>query len=405
MDVLVGRQPILDKYNRTVAYELLFRSGTRNSFDGSDGSAASTAVITNSFLTIGCNRVLGVKRGFINFTRALLLGDYAFLLPKDRVVIEVLEDVEPDAEVVEACRKLREAGYSIALDDITPANACSPLLAHADYAKLDWLALEAGDIRPLCARFRDRGITLLAEKVESKEDFESALSNGCELFQGYYFALPEILSAKQAPSSKLACLRLIAELQKPELNFDRLESLIGTDLGLTQKLLCFVNSAAFSHRRKIESLNQVFIYLGEDNIRKWVSLTALSKAAGGKAEELVTASLVRARFCELAAESSRLSGRNSSCFLAGLLSLLDAMIGRPLAELVEDLDLDAQVADAILGKPRGPDSLGAVLDLAVAFERSDFDAAGRMAAAIGISMAIAGEIHLDAMAWADGLPR
>jgi c-di-GMP-related signal transduction protein len=241
MDVLVGRQPILDRRNHTVAYELLFRSGMENRFDGTDGSVASTAVISNAFLTIGCNRVLCAKLGFINFTRTLLVEGHANILPKEQVVIEVLEDVEPDAEVVEACRKLKEAGYSMALDDVGAADAQLPLQSYAEYVKLDWLKTDAAYRAPLCDYFREKGLRLLAEKVETKEDHESALACGCELFQGFHFARPEILSARQVPSSKLTCLRLISEIQRPDLNFERIEELVRPDVGLTQKLLFFVN--------------------------------------------------------------------------------------------------------------------------------------------------------------------
>lgn len=246
MDVLVGRQPILDKRNQTVAYELLFRSGAENRFDGTDGNVASTAVIANSFLAIGCNRVLGSRLGFINFTRTLLVEGHASLLPKDRVVIEILEDIEPDAEVVEACRKLKDAGYSMALDDVGAADEQSPLHPFVEYAKLDWMALPPDARAPLCAYFRELGLRVLAEKVETKADFDSAVECGCELFQGFFFAKPEILSARQVPTSKMACLRLLSEIQKPDLNFENLESLVRQDIGLTQKLLFFVNSAAFS---------------------------------------------------------------------------------------------------------------------------------------------------------------
>ena len=405
MDVLVGRQPILDKRNQTVAYELLFRSGTENRFDGSDGSVASTAVIANAFLTIGCNRVLGAKRGFINFTRTLLVEGHASVLPKDRVVIELLEDLEPDAEVVESCRKLKEAGYTLALDDVIAPDSRLPLQPFAEYAKLDWMAMGAGDRTPICDHFRQRGIRLLAEKVETKDEFEAALACGCELFQGFYFARPEILSARQVPSSKMACLRLLSEIQKPDLNFECIETLVRPDIGLTQKLLFFVNSAAFPRRSRIGSLPQALVYLGEGNVRKWVMLAALPKMASGKPAELVTASLIRARFCELAAEHAQPRRRASSGFLVGLLSLLDAMVGRPLDELVEELGLETHVADAILGRSPDGDGLRLLLDLAVALERSDFDGALQIAAASGIAPALAGELHLEAMTWADSLSR
>jgi len=405
MDVFVGRQPIFDRYHRTVAYELLFRSGMENRYSAIDGTGATTAVITNAFLNIGCKRVLGTKRGFINFTRPLLVDPEAWILPKERVVIEILEDVEPDAEIVAACRRLQEAGYSIALDDITAANASSPLLPFAEFAKLDWLVLDAEDRRRLSARFRRMGLRLLAEKVETKSDFDAALEHGCELFQGFYFARPEIIAATQVPTAKMACLRLLREIQQPELSYERLETLVRPDVGLAQKLLLFVNAAAFTHQSDIQTLRQAFFYLGENKIRKWVTLAALPNVATGKPAELVTASLIRARFCELAAENSRLSGRASSCFLVGLLSLLDAMVGRPLEELLEEMGLEANVADAILGRSKEDDGLRAVLNMAVAFERADFDAAAALAASVGLAAATAADLHIDAMAWADSLPR
>ncbi|HTP89589.1 MAG TPA: EAL domain-containing protein [Bryobacteraceae bacterium] len=403
--VLVGRQPILDRNGQTFAYELLFRSSAENRFDASDGSTATKAVISNACMAIGCNRVLSGKPGFINFTRQLLLDGQAEVLPKERVVVEVLEDVEPDADVQEVCRRLKERGYRIALDDVTATNADSPLAAFATYIKLDWLALAPADRSPVCNRFLRRGIRLLAEKVETKADFEAARACGCELFQGYYFAKPEILSTTNIPSAKTACLRLIREIQAPELDFDRLESLVKPDIGLTRKLLLFVNAAAFSHQNEIESLSQAFFYLGENNIRKWVMLAALPELGGGGPAELVTLSLVRARLCELVAENSESAGRPGSCFLAGLMSLLDTMVGRPLGELVDDLGLDAQIRDAILGVSGEDDPLRAVLNLAIARERSDLDEATRLGARFGLSPERLAELHIDAIAWADELPR
>jgi len=404
MDALVGRQPILDANNRTLAYELLFRSGMENRFDGSDGDSATGAVITNTFVTIGCNRVLGGKRGFINLTRTLLVEEKALILPSNRVVIEVLENVEPDAEVMEACRKLKSAGYRIALDDVTAANFESPLMLYARYAKLDWPAIEESDRRRICGQLKRKGVRLLAEKVETKAAFQAARSFGCELFQGFYFAHPEILSARQVPASKLACLRLVGEIQREELDFAKLEAIVRVDVGLTQRLLTFANSAIFSCGRHISTLSHAFVVLGENNIRRWVTMAALSSMASGKPAELVTLSLTRARFCELAAENSGLRRRSSSCFLIGLLSLLDVMIGTPLSELVQELGLESHVSQAILGASPDGDHLASVLRLTVALERTDYEAAGEHAAAIGLPFGMVGELQFQAMVWADSIP-
>jgi len=406
VDVLVGRQPILDRNQNTVAYELLFRSGNGNAFDGSDGTAATSAVLANACLTIGCNRVLGKKKGFVNFTRDLLLEGRALTLPRDRLVIEILEDVEPDAEVIRSCQELRAAGYTIALDDVTAAATDSPLLACAHYAKIDWMDVQRADRRWVCEQVRKTGTRLLAEKVETKEEFEAALSYGCELFQGFYFARPEILAAREVPSSKLACLRLLAEIRKPDLEFDRIEALVAADIGLTKKLLFFVNSAMFTLQYRVESLAQAFSYLGEEGIRKWVLLAALPQMADGKPGELVTASLVRARFCELAAEHASMRDQSGSSFLVGLLSLLDAMVGRPLPEMLGEMGLDQRLTEAILGEPGASVSpLRGFLEMATALERSDFDRVLKLAPVTGVQAADAGELYIEAMNWADALPR
>lgn len=405
MEVLVGRQPILDRQKHTVAYELLFRSGTANRFDGSDGSVATSTVIANTFLSIGCARVLAGKRGFINFPRRLLVEDSGFLLPRERVVIEILEDVEPDAQVLKACGRLKGAGYALALDDVVETATAVPFLEYTDYAKIELPALDRDERQRVCQYFLHKGLRLVAEKVETREDFETALGDGCELFQGYFFARPEIVSERQVPVSKMTCLRLISEVQRPELDFDQLEGIVRLDIGLTRKLLCFVNSAAFARPGQIDAIGQAFVSLGERNIRKWVTLAALPTLASGRPAELITASLVRARFCELAAEKL---GRHSSApgyFLTGLLSLLDAMIGRPLDELVADMALDRCVADAILGSPGAGDGMRRALEMATAFERSDFERVDRLTAGAGIAGSSAAEAYVQAMAWADDLPR
>lgn len=404
MDVLVGRQPILNRQERTVAYELLFRSGTSNEFDGSDGQAATQAVVANTFLTIGSQRVLGDKQGFINFPRRCLVQDSGLLLPRQRVVIEILEDVAPDAEVLAACRRLKEAGYTLAVDDVVETTAALPFLSYADYIKLELPALSMAERRRVCAYFVGKGLRVLAEKVETREDFEAALGAGCELLQGYYFARPEIVTGRQVPVSKMTCLRLISEVQRPDLDFDGLEKIVRLDVGLTRKLLCFVNSAAYPRLHQIDAIGQAFMSLGERNTRRWVTLATLPTLTSGRPDELITTSLVRARFCELVAEKMDRGRSAPGYFLTGLLSLLDAMIGRPLEELVGEMGLEAVVSDAILGRPGG-DGMRTALEMAMAFERTEIGSVRRLSVVAGIPDSTASELYVQAMEWADRLPR
>ncbi|MCC7497876.1 MAG: HDOD domain-containing protein [Bryobacterales bacterium] len=403
MELFIGRQPIMDCRQRTAGYELLFRSGMTNAYDGTDEDVATSTVISNTFLTMGADHVLGNRLGFLNFPRRALLDDSALLLPAGKVVIEILETVEPDEQVVAACRMLKQSGYRVALDDVTSTGQADPLLPYADYVKLDFKVLQGGERTRLGKYFQGKGPRLLAEKVETKEDFEAALADGYELFQGYFFARPQILSGHEIPSSKMACLRLLGELQRPELDFLRLEKLIRQDVSLVRKLLCYVNSAAFSIRHRVDSIVRGLVAIGEGNIRKWAAMAALPTLAKDKPGELVNAALVRGRFCELAAGATGKPESAANCFLVGLLSLLDAMIGRPLDELISQLALDPAVSAAIRRTADANPMPVALLDLAIAFERAEFDQIAHGALTAGIEVGTASHLYLQAVGWTNAL--
>jgi EAL and modified HD-GYP domain-containing signal transduction protein len=279
------------------------------------------------------------------------------------------------------------------------------LLPYADYAKIDVQALGQQDRRNVCGHFRRKGLTMLAEKVETRADFDWALKDGCELFQGYFFAKPEILSFRQVPTSKLACLRLVSEIQKEGLDFARLENLVKCDEGLIRMLLCFANSAAFSAGNPVKTVKQALLRLGEEKIRQWVTLAALPALADGRPGELITAALTRARFCELVAEKTGQADRASSCFLMGLLSLLDAMVGLPMQQLLDDMPLERNISGSILAAPNHEEELRPFLDLARCFERSDFEAASQPAERLGVPIQSASALYPAAMAWSDTIPR
>lgn len=403
MELFLGRQPILGRRQQTVGYELLFRSGMKNAYDGTNEDVATSTVISNTFLAMGAPKVLGTKLGFLNFPRQTLLDDSALLLPPGRVVLEILETVEPDEKVVMACRKLKQSGYQVALDDVVSTGQGAPLWPYADYAKIDFGAIQGAERTRLAQHFRRQGLQLLAEKVETKADFETALVDGYELFQGYFFARPEIIRSQEVPSSKLACLRLLGELHQPELDFRRLAELIRRDVGLVKKLLLFVNSAAFPFRRRFDSIIHGLVAIGEENIRRWAAMAAIPALARDRPGELVEAALIRARFCELAASVAGVAESAANCFLVGLLSLLDAMIGRPMDELIAGLALDPCVPAAILAPAGDRRGAAALLELARSFERSDMGDVSRNAAAAGIEISAASDLYLEAVGWAFAL--
>lgn len=400
MDVFVARQAVFDRRLNVFGYELLFRSCLENFFDGSDGALASSQVITNSFFSIGVEKLLAGKRGFINFPRKLLVEGCASILPKETAVIEILETVEADEEVMAACRKLKRRGYLLALDDFVPRDGAG-LTRLADIIKVDFRATSAAEQQALVSRYGRRGIRMLAEKVETQAEFERARRMGYVYFQGYFFARPVIIQGQEVAGFKLNYLRILQEIHNPELEYKRLEELLKPEVSLSYKLLHYVNSAAFGFTRSIESIREALVLVGEDEIRKWISLVVLPQLAGNRPAELVLTAVVRARFCELIARPAGLGRRAPELFLMGLFSLLDVMMNRPLKELLGQLHLVSDVCAALLGEARSGTSLADVHALVLANERAEWDTLSAAAGRLGVAREQIAELYVNALGWAD----
>ena len=404
MELLVARQPIFDARLRVRAYELLFRSSLKNVFDGSEGNAATAHVINAAFGSPDSERLLGGKPAFLNFPHRLLVEDVASVLPPETTVIEILETVEPDSEVIEACGRLRAQGYRLALDDFVPQETPHPLAALADYLKVDFRLTSAQQQRAIALRFREQ-LHLLAEKVETPQEFRWAAGQGYELFQGYFFARPEIVSARQIRGTKLTYLRLLSELQHPELDFQKLTVLLKREHALAYKLLRFVNSALFARREPIESIHQALTFVGEDAARKWLMVVGLLDLTSDRPAELAVNTLVRARFSELLADCSGMRSRREDCFLMGMFSRLDTMLGRPLEDLLEGLNLHEEIGRALLDRPCPGDRLPTLWKLVVAYEAADWNQLGPLASALGLNSKTLFSSYSDAVAWADTVCR
>ncbi len=380
MDVFIARQPILDAEQKVFGYELLYRSGPENIFPGIDADAASSQTIHDSLATFGLDLLAPRKLAFVNVARRVLTEHLYSILPKQRVVLELLETVKPDAEVVEACQELKRSGYLLALDDYVEDAAYAPLIELADFIKVDFLTTSSTKRQDLMTRYGSR-LHLLAEKVETAEDFREGLRLGFEYFQGFYFCLPEMISRKKIPAFKLNYLQLIQEVSRPELDFDRLEQIIKGDVSLSVRLLRLLNSAAFGYKGRVRSVKGALTLLGEEPVKKWATMLAIGELGEDKPEELVVTCLVRARMCELLAPSASLAGHAHDLFLVGLLSLVDALVGRPLAELVQELALSEEIQEGILDDES---RLGRVRLLVVAHEQGDWERASSLATELGV---------------------
>jgi len=366
----VARQPILDSDQRVYAYELLFRGGPENVFNHSDFDEASSRVIGEGAFGFGLDALVGEGLAFVNVTREVLLRDTITLLPPKQTVVELLETVEPDEDVVAMCRRLKASGYLIALDDFVPGVAMEPLVEVADILKIDFLVMRGPERREIAAAYAPRGIRMLAEKVETHLDFQDAVRAGYAYFQGYFFAKPIVEVRHDIPALKITYLRLLKEVNQPQLTFEGLEEIIKHDVSLSMKLLKYLNSAGFGWRHEIKSIRQALTLLGERPIRKWVSLVALSSLAGGKPAELIVTSLMRARLCESLAQHTGLRDSELDLFLTGLLSAVDALVDRPLAEVLHEMALPEQVRRTLMGEPS---KLQDVYKLVLSYERGDWE--------------------------------
>ena len=398
MDILIARQPIFDFNRRLFAYELLFRGTEDHDANHMEGDRATTSLLSATFLTEGIDRISGYKPCFINFTTELLLKNIPASFPKDKVVIEILEDVQPTTEVISACRALSRQGYKIALDDFVYDRKLEPLIELADIIKIDIIDTPLDTIHKTLHRLSNHSkIQLLAEKVETYAEFEKALKLGFTYFQGYFFSKPEVLTIKELTAAKINLLHLLAEVSSGSTTVSRLTEIINHDVAISYKLLRFLNSAYFYRLEKIESISQAIAYLGEQKLRRFLMLMIISEMATQKPQELVRLALVRAKFCELLAAASGKPEQQNNLFLLGLFSLLDAMLDSTMEYLVTKLPINDQVKDALI-QQSGP--LMPYLNAVTTYENKATQECVQAVARIGVARKDVYEIYLQSLEFA-----
>ncbi len=396
----VGRQPIFNPQQVVFGYELLFRSGSFNANNAGQGDHVTTTVMNNSLSVIGLGTLTGGKKAFVNMTRGLLLNGEYSVLPKETVVIELLEDISPDREVIEACKQVKSAGYTLALDDLVSSEGYEPLLDLADIVKVDFMGTDYAKREQLAQQLSGRRVHLLAEKVETHDEFAQALRHGYEFFQGYFFSKPQVIAARDIPGMNQNYLQMLVEVNRPDIDFDRLEMLIKTDVSLSSKLLRYLNSASMGVRNKITSVKQALVMLGIQPLKRWATLTFMSNIGKDKPDELMVASLVRARFCESIAKEAGLAERHFDMFMMGMLSILDALMGRPIEELLAPMPLAGDVKATLAGQPTG---ISHIFSLAVACERVDRPLVLELAGQAGVDIQNVDDFYRDSIVWADGV--
>ena len=342
----LARQPILNARREILGYELLFRMGWENSFLGGEPEAASRQML-DSCLYMGIETIANNHLAFINCTRQSLVEGLVTILPPARTVFEILETVEPDAELVEACIGLRKMGYALALDDFTPRPELLPLVELASYIKVDFQLSDAATRREIRRMTRHSGAVLIAEKVERQDEFDAALSEGFDCFQGYFFCRPKIIASREIPPNQLNYIRLLAELTREPLNLREVTHIVEKEPPLCFRLLRLANSPLWGIRKQVESVHEAFLLVGEKRFRTLASVVASCALSQQQTPALISLSLERARFCELLAPYV---GQNpTEQFMLGLLSLIHAMLEIPMESIANSLPLRADAKAALLG--------------------------------------------------------
>lgn len=369
-DIFIARQPIYDRKLFVYAYELLYRDGEQNQANVVDGDDATSQVLVNALMDIGLPELVDQSLAFINLTERYIIDGLPPSLAKERVVLEVLEDIQPSEAVIDGIKRLKAEGHVIALDDFICDGTKQALVELADIIKIDLLALPEGALAEQVKKLRPVEVKLLAEKVETQEEFEYCKALGFDYFQGYFFCKPNIVKGERMPTSRMAIMQLLAKLQDPELGLGELQVLVAQDVSLSYRILRYINSAHFNLGQKIESMQQAISLLGINTIKNWVTILALS-SIDDKPYELILTALIRAHMCEKLSVGTSLTTEHA--FTVGLFSALDAFMDKPLDEILKTLPFSEELHDALLDK-RG--ELGELLSLVLVYERGEWDSVG-----------------------------
>lgn len=348
MDIFIARQPILNDKREVIAYELLYR-GKSLTMDEVDGNAATLNVINNTFMNIGFEDVIDKGKAFLNFTSDLIKQEIPVMFNSDKIVVEILEDVKPDKEFIEKIIELKKMGFIIALDDFVFDYKYDEMIELADIIKIDFLLTDKMERMKIAYKLRKYNIDLLAEKVETNEEFIEAKKIGCKFFQGFFFQKPEIIKGKDIKSLNINHLNVLNELHKEEPNYKKMTEIIKKDFSMTFKFLKLVNSVAFYSRKKVESLDIALVRLGFNEINKYVFMLMLQEISVGSPIVLIDNALIRAKFAEKISKNTRYKADNDNFFLAGMFSLIDVIVSKTKEEALREIPILDDVKNALIG--------------------------------------------------------
>ena len=401
MDIYLGRQAIYDAKKKLVAYEILFRNSTINKFSADIDEEKATMKLISNCNTIGLDKLTNNKRAFINFPQGSLLKDVATLLPKNIVVIEILETVEPNRDVIVYLTELKEKGYKIALDDVIDNIKVNEFKDLIDIYKIDFINTTKETRKKLIKDIKkiNPNAVLVAEKVETEEEVIEAKENGYKLFQGFYFSKPTMIFGKDVPVRNLTCFNIMIELLNDDFNVDTIEDIIKSDVGVSYKLLKFLNSATFAFVQKIKSIKQAIALLGKNELKKWLALILISEMNNGQDDEITKDTILRSRFCELIEEKIQ-PKKKPQAFMVGLFSNLDLFMNKDMSEIMNELPIEDEVKCALLGDEC---QLKDILELALAYEHMEVEKIDFYVQKLGFDNAELANVYMESLEWVNKL--
>ncbi|PKI16877.1 EAL and HDOD domain-containing protein [Colwellia sp. 12G3] len=399
MNFYAARQPILDKSKKLFAYELLFRDSINNVFPDIDGDEATSKMIEASRFNMGISDFTGNKPAFINFTLETLSQGYPEMLTPDEVVVEILETIKPGKKLLALCKDLHKKGYTLALDDYEHQNVWAHFYPYIKIIKIDIQQSGLDEIKEVLGAVKDHPhIKMLAEKVETYEEYNQMLQLGFDYFQGYFFAKPEMIKTKNLSPSQMAMAELLYETSKTELDLNSITSVFERDVSLSYKLLRYANSAIFKRRNEISTIKQALVILGSGELKRFIGLMFAVTANPDKPSELINLAMTRAKFCELVAQDIRSQLDASIAFLTGLLSMIDAILDEDMATVLEKLPLSNDIKEPLLTK-KGV--MAALIKLVEFIEQADWDKTTLVMDKLKLDKDKVVEHYNQAVAWAD----
>jgi c-di-GMP-related signal transduction protein len=390
----MARQPILDADEQTAGYELLYRAAAESFARISDSDTAARSVL-EQILVLGCRELSGGNRLYINCSGEVLAREYISVFPPTDIVVEILESVEPTPAVIAACEQLKRSGFIIALDDFVPSEKSLPLLPYADIIKIDFRSTNEQARAKLVEQYCKKAVPL-AEKVETRAEYKSALNMGFKLFQGYFFCEPVLLMNQHLSPSKMNYLRLMEQTARMEVDFRQVEDIIKSDPALCYRMLRYLNSYAFCLRTTITSIRHALTLLGEHQVRRWIAVACVSAAADDSSPAQLASALMRARLGEMLAPKT--GCRGYELFLLGLFSMMDTILGMPMEQLLTKIKVPPETHDALMGKQN---RLRDILDLIVAYDRGNWDKTLTLCTKLHIEQEVLAGDYIRSLQWVD----